>query len=57
MLNGYTGVMAYLPQRKLSLAIVATTLPSADPELAYASLLFGRLGSYLAPDAPIHLPG
>ena len=57
MLNGYTGVMAYLPERKLSLAIVTTILPSADPELAYSTLLFHRLGAYLAPGDPINLPG
>ncbi|HYC81835.1 MAG TPA: hypothetical protein VEB65_08615, partial [Solirubrobacterales bacterium] len=56
MLNGYTGVMAYLPDRDLSLAIVATTRPSADPELAYATLLFDRLGAYLAPGHPTNLP-
>jgi D-alanyl-D-alanine carboxypeptidase len=57
MLNGYTGVMAYLPKRKLSLAIVATTRASADPEAAYATLLFERLGAYLAPGSQAHLPG
>jgi D-alanyl-D-alanine carboxypeptidase len=56
MLNGYTGVMAYLPKRKLSLAIVTTILPSTDPELCYATLLFSRLGAYLAPGEPVNLP-
>lgn len=56
MLNGYTGVMAYLPKRKLSLAIVTTILPSTDPELGYATLLFSRLAAYLAPGEPVNLP-
>ena len=55
MLNGYTGVMAYLPKRKLSLAIVATTGPAASAEAAYATLLFERLAAYLAPGDPIDL--
>jgi D-alanyl-D-alanine carboxypeptidase len=55
MLNGYTGVMAYLPKRKLSLAIVATTGPGADPEAAYASLLFERITAYLTPGNPVNL--
>jgi CubicO group peptidase (beta-lactamase class C family) len=56
MLNGYTGVMAYLPQRKLSVAIVTTILPSADPELAYSTVLLERLSAYLAPGDPANLP-
>ena len=57
MLNGYTGVMAYLPQRRLSLAIVTTIRRGADPEVAYATRLFSRLAAYLAPGAPTNLPG
>lgn len=57
MLNGYTGVMAYLPQRRLSLAIVTTIRPGTDPEVGYATRLFSRLGAYLAPGEPINLPG
>jgi CubicO group peptidase (beta-lactamase class C family) len=56
MLNGYTGSMAYLPKRKLSIAIVTTTLPSAAPEVAYATRLFSRLAAYLAPGARTNLP-
>jgi D-alanyl-D-alanine carboxypeptidase len=57
MLNGYTGAMAYLPQRRLSLAIVTTIRPGADSEQAYATQLLLRLGAYLAPGEPINLPG
>lgn len=57
MLNGYTGIMAYLPKRKLSVAIVTTTLPSADAEQYFATLLFERIGAYLAPGDPVNLPG
>lgn len=57
MLNGYTGVMAYLPKRKLSVAVVATTLPGAEAEQYFATILFERIGAYLAPNDPVDLPG
>ena len=50
MLNGYTGIMAYLPSRRISLGIVTTSLPrSGDSEAAFATLLFNRLARYLTP--------
>jgi D-alanyl-D-alanine carboxypeptidase len=57
MLNGYTGAMAYLPGRRLSVAIVTTTRQrSAGDERAYATLLFTKLSAYLAPGHPVVLP-
>ncbi len=45
-----TGIMAYLPSRQLSIAIVATAKPrGAGDERAFASLLFSRLTAYLTP--------
>ncbi|MGH2940872.1 MAG: serine hydrolase domain-containing protein [Solirubrobacterales bacterium] len=55
-LNGYTGMMAYMPKRKLSVAVVTTIRPSADPETAYATVLFERMAAYLAPGAPVDIP-
>ncbi|MEZ5078891.1 MAG: serine hydrolase domain-containing protein [Solirubrobacterales bacterium] len=56
MLNGYTGIAAYLPHRRLSVAIATTTQPrSADTGQPYASLLLNRLGAYLAPAHPVAL--
>jgi len=53
MLNGYTGVMAYLPSRRISVAIVSTTRPrSAASETAFATVLFSRLADYLTPGHP-----
>lgn len=50
MLNGYTGIAAYLPRRRLSVAIVTTTLPrSATSESAFATQLFTTLSAYLSP--------
>lgn len=57
MLNGYTGAMAYLPSRDLSVAIVATTRRGADEDVAYASRLFTALTAYLAPGHTATLPG
>lgn len=58
MLNGYTGVMAYLPERGLSVAIVTTTRQrSAADSRSYASLLFTKLSTYLAPGNTVLLPG
>jgi D-alanyl-D-alanine carboxypeptidase len=58
MLNGYTGIMAYLPARRLSIAIVATDLPvTADSETSLANLLFARLAAYLTPGHQITVPG
>jgi D-alanyl-D-alanine carboxypeptidase len=55
-LNGYTGVMAYLPARKLSVAIVATHRLGASDELSYAPLVLARLSAYLAPAHIIVVP-
>jgi CubicO group peptidase (beta-lactamase class C family) len=58
MLNGYTGIMAYLPARQLSIAIVTTALPrGAGEERAFATLLFSPLTAYLAPGNQVTLPG
>ncbi len=59
VLNGYTGVMAYLPSQRLSIAITATTRKrSSSDGRNYSALLFSRIGAYLAPDhPPPNLPG
>jgi CubicO group peptidase (beta-lactamase class C family) len=56
-LNGYTGAMAYLPGRKLSIAVVATHLLGASDELAYAPLLFAKLSAYLSREHTVVVPG
>jgi hypothetical protein len=58
MLNGYTGVMAYLPARKLSIAVAATTgARAAASEKAYATLLFSRIAAHLSPNQQPNIPG
>ncbi|MGH2938769.1 MAG: alpha/beta fold hydrolase [Solirubrobacterales bacterium] len=52
-LNGYTGIEAYLPSRRISVAIVTTLLPrSGASETAYSTELFNRLARYLTPGHP-----
>ncbi len=57
MLNGYTGIMAYLPGRRLSLAAVATAEPrGAASGVSLANLLATRISAYLAPGRPLPPP-
>ncbi len=56
-LNGYTGIMAYLPPGKITLALTVTNGASAaDTGVNYSQSLFGELAAYLAPDHPIAPP-
>ncbi len=57
MLAGFTGVMAYLPNRNLTVAIEATQKLGADSEIAFASRIFARLSAYLSPGHAAYLPG
>jgi D-alanyl-D-alanine carboxypeptidase len=50
VLNGYTGIMAYLPSRQLSIAIVTTQKKrSASSGDNYAAEIFAGLTAYLTP--------
>jgi hypothetical protein len=51
-LNGYSGMMAYLPDKRLSIAIVATVGPGS-PEDSQSVVLFRRIAAYLAPEHPL----
>lgn len=52
-LNGYTGIEAYLPSRRISVGLVTTLLPrSGAPETAYSTELFNRIARYLTPAHP-----
>ena len=57
-LNGYTAISAYLPSRKISLALAVTKgAKAAGTGTNYSQLLFSEIGDYLAPDHPVVLPG
>jgi CubicO group peptidase (beta-lactamase class C family) len=57
-INGYTGIMAYLPSRDISLGVVTTQLSrSSDTGLGYASALFSKLTEYLTPERVVAYRG
>jgi D-alanyl-D-alanine carboxypeptidase len=57
-LNGYTAISAYLPTRKISLALAVTKGPSAAAtDTNYSQQLFAEIADYLAPNHPVTLPG
>jgi hypothetical protein len=54
---GYTGIMAYLPSRGISVGLVTTQLPrAADTGVHYATVLFKKLTEYLTPQHVSALP-
>lgn len=58
MLNGWTGVMAYLPSQRISVALTTTAgQRAAEDDRAFASILFDELTRYLSPKHPVTLPG
>ena len=60
MFSGYSAVEAYLPEKKLAIAVAATFAPQAfDAEGGYpntAEVLFRRIGAELAPDRAPPVP-
>ncbi len=57
-LNGYTGIMAYMPSRKIALAIAVTRGQSAAATgTNYSQRLFTSISEYLTPDHPAAFPG
>ena len=58
MLNGWTGIMAYLPSKRISVALTVTTGKRASrDDRSYAEVLFEELSRYLSPEHPVSLPG
>jgi CubicO group peptidase (beta-lactamase class C family) len=52
-LNGYSGVLAYLPQGKVTIALATTnTQPASTVEENFNQLTFARLADYLTPGHP-----
>ena len=51
---GYAAAMAYLPERRIAIAVTATLGPDANDEIRSTDVLFAEIGALLAPDlAPI----
>jgi D-alanyl-D-alanine carboxypeptidase len=45
--SGFQGVMAYLPSKKISIAITTTLGPTASPTTNYSSTIFDKVSAYL----------
>jgi D-alanyl-D-alanine carboxypeptidase len=57
-LNGYTAIMAYLPSRRISLALTVTNgRRAAATGTNYSQELFESITEYLTPGHPAALPG
>lgn len=57
-LNGYTAIMAYLPSRRVSIALVVTMDErAAATGTNYSQTLFTAISEYLTPDHPARFPG
>ncbi len=57
-LNGYTGIMAYLPSRRISVGLAVTRgQTAAATDTNYSQLLFAEITEYLSPNHPGVLPG
>jgi D-alanyl-D-alanine carboxypeptidase len=50
--NGYAGIVAYLPSRKISILIENTHGPNAAPGSSIATEIFKAVTGYLTPDDP-----
>ena len=56
-LEGYTGIVSYLPTKKLAVVIFTTSTPESPAGVQYASAIFNRIGALLDPSAPPDIPG
>jgi D-alanyl-D-alanine carboxypeptidase len=54
--NGYTGVVSYLPQRKAAVVVFASFAPGGDIGTHYAGIVFNRIGQIVAPESPPNIP-
>jgi D-alanyl-D-alanine carboxypeptidase len=56
-MNGYTAIMAYLPSRRISIALAVTRRDAAAiTGTNYSQLLFSALAQYLTPNHPAPIP-
>ena len=51
--GGYNLILAYLPSRKLTIAISTTKGPKSDPDAADSTAVFKALAKFLAPEKPL----
>jgi CubicO group peptidase (beta-lactamase class C family) len=49
---GWNGIMAYLPSKKIAIAVTTNLGEKSSPSINYSSQIFQSIGTYLAPDHP-----
>jgi D-alanyl-D-alanine carboxypeptidase len=49
---GYSATMAYLPSKRIAIAVATTIGPKASPSVNYSTQLTAAIGKYLAPQQP-----
>jgi D-alanyl-D-alanine carboxypeptidase len=49
---GYNATMAYLPSKKVAIAVATTLGPKASPSINYSTQLTAAIGKYLVPQRP-----
>jgi hypothetical protein len=52
LLSGYNALMAYLPSKKIAIAVTTTLRPKSSSSTNYSSQIFKSIGTYPAPDHP-----
>jgi CubicO group peptidase (beta-lactamase class C family) len=50
--SGNAGAAAYLPSRRIGIAVTTTQLKGADPDANVSTTILERIGRYLAPQTP-----
>jgi D-alanyl-D-alanine carboxypeptidase len=55
-LMGYTGIVSYLPSRRIAVVVFTTSGPDTPPGVHYAGAIFNRVGEILAPSAAPNYP-
>lgn len=51
--SGYAATMAYLPARKLAIAVATTVTAAGDPDTNYSTEVLKEIAAALAPEAPM----
>jgi D-alanyl-D-alanine carboxypeptidase len=52
LFSGYQAIMAYLPSKKIAIAITSTLGEKSSPSTNYSTLMLQAIGKYLAPSQP-----
>jgi hypothetical protein len=53
LFSGYQAIMAYLPSKKIAIAITSTLGEKSSPSTNYSTLMLQAIDKYLAPSQPL----